>query len=118
MGQVVIEMNERSYTLQCADGEEAHLRELARVLDGELAQIRSQVGPVGDVRLLLMAGLVVADKLAEAERRIEALKDQVEGLRQSRQQVAGQAQDLEELIARKLDEASAKLEAAAAGLRG
>lgn len=118
MGQVVIQVNERSYTLQCAEGEEAHLQELARVLDGELSQIRTQVGPVGDVRLLLMAGLVVADRLAESQRAIQALKEQVEGLRQSRQQVAGQAQDLEELMARKLDEASARLEAASAALRG
>ena len=110
MGQVVIEVNDRNYTLQCADGEEGHLRSLSRVLDAELIEIRKQVGAVGDVRLLLMAGLMVADRLAETERRVEALRDQIEGLRQSRQQVATQSLDLEELVARKLDDATVRLE--------
>ena len=85
MGQVIIAVNDRSYTMQCADGEEAQLSTLAGVLDKEVGLIRDQVGAVGDLRLLLMAGLMLADKLAEAERNAEAMPEQIEGLRQSAQ---------------------------------
>ena len=38
MAQVVVQVNDRPYTLQCSDGEERHLRELALVLDQEVMQ--------------------------------------------------------------------------------
>ena len=73
MAQIVVRINDHPYTMQCADGEEEHLNELAILLDTELSRIKSSVGQVGDIRLLVMTGLVVADKLSEALRRIEEL---------------------------------------------
>jgi len=72
-------VNDRPYTMQCSDGEERHLQELAKLLDGEVTRIKQSVGQVGDIRVLLMAGLLVADQLAEARRRIEELQDQING---------------------------------------
>jgi cell division protein ZapA len=77
MAQVVVKVNGRAYTMQCNDGEEAHLAELGELLDAEIDRIKHAVGQVGDVRLLLMAGLVVADKLADALKRIEDLEAQM-----------------------------------------
>ena len=62
MAQVVVTVNGRAYTMQCNDGEEAHLADLGELLDSEIERIKDAVGQVGDVRLLLMGGLVVADK--------------------------------------------------------
>jgi cell division protein ZapA len=118
MGQVIIAVNDRSYTMQCADGEEAQLSTLAGVLDKEVSQIRDQVGAVGDLRLLLMAGLMLADKLAESERRAEAMREQIEGLRQSRSEALHQGRSLEEDLADRLDEASEKLEELAMAFNG
>ena len=113
MAQVTIEINDRSYTMQCADGEEGHLQALARILDEEVARIRDAVGAVGDVRLLLMAGLMVADRAADCERRIEALKDQIEGLRASRAEALEQGRELEDSLADRLDQASDRIESLA-----
>ena len=118
MGQVIIAVNDRSYTRQCADGEEAQLSTLAGVLDKEVTQIRDQVGAVGDLRLLLMAGLMLADKLAEAERRTQAMREQIEGLRQSRSEAFHHGRSLEEDLADRLDEASEKLEELAMAFNG
>jgi cell division protein ZapA len=63
--------------MQCNDGEEPHLEDLGDLLDSEIERIKDAVGQVGDVRLLLMAGLVVADKLADALKRIEDLEEQI-----------------------------------------
>ncbi len=111
MGQVVIDVNQRSYTMQCADGEEEQLVTLAAELDREVARLRDMVGAVGDLRLLLMAGLMFADKLADNERQIEAMREQIEGLRQSRSAAITHQRDIEGEIAERLNEASERLEA-------
>ena len=39
MAHVIVEVNGRPYTMQCPDGEEDHLRELARLIDTEVSRI-------------------------------------------------------------------------------
>lgn len=69
MADVSVEVAGRAYRLACADGEEAHLQGLAKDLDekarGLLRQLRTAPE---EGRLMLMLALLVADKLAEAER--------------------------------------------------
>jgi cell division protein ZapA len=77
MGQVVITVNSRNYTMECADGEEEHLRELASLLDNQVKQIKAGVGEVGDIRLLVMAGLIIADQLSEALDKVETLSNEI-----------------------------------------
>src|SRR5690349_11232010 len=84
MAHVIVEVNGRPYTMQCPDGEEDHLRELARLLDAEVMRIKQSVGTVGDIRLLVMSGLMVADRLSESIRRIEELEEEVRALNQAR----------------------------------
>jgi cell division protein ZapA len=36
MAQVVVRVNGRAYTMQCNDGEESHLADLAELLDSEV----------------------------------------------------------------------------------
>ncbi len=84
MAQVVVTVNGRPYTMQCDNGQEEHLAELGQLLDDEVTNIKNSVGQVGDIRLLLMSGLVIADRLSDALKRIEDLQDQVQALRESR----------------------------------
>jgi cell division protein ZapA len=107
MGQVIVTVHDRPYTMQCPDGEEGHLKELARLLDTEVQQIKRSVGSVGDIRLLVMSGLMVADRLSEAIRKIEELKV----LRESRNQIIAQNRELEARIAERLDSVAQRIEA-------
>ena len=66
MGQVAITLNGRSYQLACEDGQEEHLRALGVDLDRRIADLVAKMGQVGDMRLVLMAALLVADELADA----------------------------------------------------
>lgn len=110
MANVVVTVADRPYTMQCPDGEEEHLRELAALLDSEVTRIRQSVGAIGDIRLLVMAGLMVADRLSESARKVEALEDQIKGLRESRNLAQMQTKDLEERVADRLDHATRRLE--------
>jgi cell division protein ZapA len=110
MANVVVTVADRPYTMQCPDGEEEHLRELARLLDTEVTRIKSSVGSIGDIRLLVMSGLMVADRLSEAIHKIEALEDQVNGLRESRNTAQTQIKTLETNLSHQLELAATRLE--------
>jgi cell division protein ZapA len=113
MANVVVSVADRPYTMQCPDGEEDHLRELASLLDAEIVRIKQSVGSIGDIRLLVMSGLMVADRLSEAIRKIEALEDQIKGLRESRNLALAQTKDLEAKFTARLESASVRLESIA-----
>jgi cell division protein ZapA len=74
MGQIDVTLNGRAYRLECGDGEEAHLTELAEYLGTHVETMRRKFGQVGDDRLILMASLVVADEIWDLRRQLEAIK--------------------------------------------
>jgi cell division protein ZapA len=74
MGQVSVTLNGRTYRLECGEGEEAHLIELAEYLSTHVETMKYKFGQVGDDRLILMAALMVADELTEARRQLDAMK--------------------------------------------
>jgi cell division protein ZapA len=114
MANVVVNIAGRPYTMQCPDGEEDHLKELAKLLDTEVGRIRQSVGAIGDIRQLVMAGLMVADRLSEATRKIENLEDQLNGLRESRNLYQSQIKQQDENFAKALEIAAQKMEELAA----
>ena len=65
MATVTVEINGRPYAVGCADGQEERVRILAKQFDGHVRQVAGEVGHVGDIRLFLMAGLMLADELHE-----------------------------------------------------
>lgn len=74
MSVVSLEINERTYEVACEAGQEAHLRQLAQVMDERVRDLVASVGSVGEPRLLAMAGLMVADELHEAHKQIHDLE--------------------------------------------
>lgn len=113
MAHVIVQVNGRPYTMQCPEGEEEHLRELAELLDTEVTRVKTSVGNVGDIRMLVMAGLMVADRLSEAIRRIESLEEQIGGLREARNLALSEVRGVEHMFIERLDAASKRLEALA-----
>ncbi len=77
MAQVTIEVNGRPYTVGCEDGQEGHLRELARTFDGQVRQVSADLGQLGDTRLFLLGALLMADELFEMRGRLAALQGEV-----------------------------------------
>ena len=113
MAHVIVEVNGQPYTMQCPDGEENHLLDLARLLDSEVARIKQSVGTVGDIRILVMSGLMVADRLSEAIRRIETLEGEVRDIMHSRLTLEAQYKTFEARLSERLESATKRLAVAA-----
>ena len=114
MGKVSVSINGRAFTIGCEEGQEAHLRDLARHLDGHIRDLSGQVGQIGDLRLLLMASLVVADERLDALTRLSELEAQLEELQAAD---SGRTQGLNaerQRLAERVSKAAEKLEALAA----
>lgn len=116
MGQVNVSINDRSYSVACGDGEEEHLRELARYLDGHVGDLAKSVGQVGDTRLLLLAGLLVADELADAQERVKQLKEELAVLKQARDADLSRGESAEAKVAAVLGQATQRIEKMASRL--
>ncbi len=113
MAHVIVHVNGRPYTMQCPEGEEAHLKDLAELLDSEVQRVKTSVGNVGDIRMLVMAGLMVADRLSEAIQKIQSLEEQVNGLREAKNAAQIQTLEMQASFGERLMVASQRLEALA-----
>ena len=65
MAQVDVEVNGQTFRIACEDGQEERLTDLASTVNGKVMDLASQVGQVGQHRLLVMAALVIADELVD-----------------------------------------------------
>ena len=74
MAQVSVTINGRNYRIACDDGQEAHLTKLAEYIDKRVVELVEAVGQIGDTRLMVMAGLLIADELSDAYDELAALK--------------------------------------------
>ncbi len=70
MPQVEIAIGGRSFEVACQDGEEHFLHSAAAMLDAEAAHLSEQIGRMPEARMLLMAGLMLADKTAGLEDKV------------------------------------------------
>jgi len=74
MGQVSVTLNGRTYRLECGEGEEAHLIELAEYLGTHLETVKRKFGQVGDDRLILMAALHAMDEMWGLRGQVQDMK--------------------------------------------
>jgi cell division protein ZapA len=65
MADVTVEIGGNSYTIACREGEEAHLTNIASLVDRKATEAREAVGGVSEVRQLLFASLLLADELSD-----------------------------------------------------
>jgi cell division protein ZapA len=66
MANIEVDVANRRYDVACRDGEEAHLRALASIVDLRARDASAAVGGLTETRQLLYAALLLADDLKEA----------------------------------------------------
>jgi cell division protein ZapA len=104
----------RAYTLACDEGEEDHVRELGEFLDKRVRELAGTVGQAGDARLLLMAGLLVADELNEALADVETRDKEIADLKAQLSEPSDLTGEAEDRVAEILESAALRIEAIAA----
>ncbi|QFT77713.1 cell division protein ZapA [Erythrobacter sp. THAF29] len=77
MSEITIQVGPRSYPFVCGDGEEAHIRKLAAMIDEKYEQLGAARGPQ-EAQNLLFAALFLADELAEARKVAKKSSENVE----------------------------------------
>ncbi|MDJ0627236.1 MAG: cell division protein ZapA [Rhodobacter sp.] len=75
MPEVTIAIGGRDFTVACQDGEEQYLHAAAALLDTEATALTGQAGRLPENRMLLMSGLMLADKAAGLEDQLRAAED-------------------------------------------
>ncbi len=115
MSKVTITLNGRPFTIGCEEGQQAYLKELAGHLDAHVRDLAEKVGQIGEVRLLLMASLIVADEMRDAQGRVEALESQLLDAKGMTSQAEARRRADRAKIAETLIRAAARLEALAEG---
>ena len=112
MPHVSVTINGRQYRMACDDGQEHHLGRLAHELDQRITHLRATFGEIGDMRLTIMAALILADELSEARQRMRKVEEEFAGLQQSRAAATNQAQSVQEEMAAAIDTAAERIEKA------
>ncbi len=77
MPELEITIGERTFFVSCRTGEEHFLSAAAKMLDDEATPILQQMGRLPEARMLLMAGLMLADRTAAIEDEVRTLKSRL-----------------------------------------
>jgi cell division protein ZapA len=80
MPEVEIMIGGRAFEVACQEGEEHFLQSAAKMLDDEATTLTSQIGRLPEARMLLMAGLMLADKTAGVEDKLREMQGQLSEL--------------------------------------
>lgn len=110
MAHVSVTINGRQFRMACDDGQEDHLLKLAAEVNGKVDQLKGSFGEIGDVRLTVMAAIMIADELAEIRRRLKASEAELAALREARALIAERADARESAFAAALDHAAETIE--------
>ncbi|MCP5037820.1 MAG: cell division protein ZapA [Rhodobacteraceae bacterium] len=119
MPDIRINVGGRDFDVACQDGEEHFLKSAAAMLDVEASVLTGQIANLTEGRLLLMAGLMLADKTAGmedslkiAEGKLAEVQAELETLKSSPQEV--EVPIIPDAVTDTLAEIAARAEAMAA----
>lgn len=110
MGQISVTLNGRTCRLECGEGEETHLIELAEYLGTHVEDMKRKFGQIGDDRLILMASLVVLDELWELRRQMAQMKIAMAEARRDKSVADESARALQSDLAGRVSSVAQRLE--------
>ena len=74
MANVNINFNGKDYLLSCNNGQEEHLIELAEYLNKKFKELKSELGNIGESKLLLISSIKIIDEYYETKKSIDKKK--------------------------------------------
>lgn len=116
MPQVNVTIAGKAYRMACGDGEEAHLEGLAAAYDEKIAEMRAAFGEIGDMRLHVMAALMIADEAGEAKTRLARLEQEIAAIQGDAGHADQRLVDVEQRVSEVLVAAAERIEGVAKSL--
>jgi len=110
MPQVAIRIANRTYDLACGEGEQDRVRDLASYVDEKVTMLQKQLPGAPEVKLLVLAAVLLAEESLEARTAAKAAKSASEAATGNAETLASA---LEELITARVDKMSKKVSGAA-----
>jgi cell division protein ZapA len=117
MAQVSVSIDGKVYRMACDEGQEQHLEDLATRFDRYVTHLKSSFGEIGDQRLVVMAGIMVTDELAEQQKKLKGLESEVETLRKTRDEALSKADRNDIALTTVLGEVTERIEKLAVKLQ-
>jgi cell division protein ZapA len=88
MPEVTIKIGQRPYTVNCPEGEEPQLQKARDALDAEASTLLAQSGRVPEAQVLLMSGLMLADRTLALQEQLKATEAALEQAQHASQEVS------------------------------
>lgn len=110
MATVTVTIDGKAYRMACDEGQEEHLSGLADRFDQYVTHLKSSFGEIGDLRLTVMSGIMVMDELAETQKRVKALENEIDTLRRSRDEALTSADQNDAAITSVLADLAERIE--------
>lgn len=111
MAQVTVTIDGKAYRMACEEGQEQHLEGLAANFDRYVGHLKGQFGEIGDLRLTVMAAIMVMDELSEANRKVAAMETEVTRLQKAHDGMGAVAERKDEAVASMLSELASQVKA-------
>ena len=80
MVNVNIQFNGKDYLLSCDEGQEDGLKELANYLDTKYDELKSNLGNIGENKLLLITAIKIIDEFFDIKKKVDIKKKEFENL--------------------------------------
>lgn len=118
MAQVTVTIDGKAYRMACDEGQEDHLTDLASRFDQYVGHLKGQFGEIGDLRLTVMAGIMVMDELSELKRKLAACEADVAAMKSARDGESEHHQQHEQLLVSTLGDLAGRIESLTGKLSG
>jgi len=80
MANVSIKFNGKDFLLSCDDGQEDHLEELLTHINKRFDDLKSDLGNIGENKLLLITSVQIMDEYFETKKKVEQKKTELKNL--------------------------------------
>ena len=80
MANVTIKFNNKEFILSCDDGQEEHLEELLIQISQKFNNLKSDLGNLGENKLLLITAVKIMDEYYETKKKVEQRKEEFKEL--------------------------------------
>ena len=103
MANVSVNFNGKKFLLSCDDGQEEHLEELLVHINKKFDDLKSDLGNIGENKLLLITSVKIMDEYFETKKKVEQKKNELKILTDKFKELKSLVYDYKEKKEKEID---------------